>query len=245
MKYSPQKSIFQIRYDPKLCFYDKLYKNDKLADKFPHWQTDRLRVTLRDFDKKYSITIAHDNTFFESDMYHKQSEEEMISLLISEISNFVDDGTFSRFGFRRYYLIDKEMSFPELVEIINLKYFTNYFKKIFEDQINDSTITIISSINGNDFRLMLGPMKKKGIPNFIKYNIENHIDPEPNKRVQELSKIFKNYPDIALFLDIDYYLTGKGLKKDSLEKFWETSKKDIPQIIGNITSNLFEEKLKK
>ena len=245
MKHSPQKSIFQMRYDPKLCFYDRLYKNKKLTDKFPHWQTDRLKVTLRDYDKKHSITIAHNNTSFESDMYHKQIEEEMISLLISEIINFVNDGTFSRFGFRRFYLIKQKISFSELVEIINLKYFTQDFKKIFEDHINDSTITIISSINGNDFRLMLGPMKKEEIPGFIKYNIDNHIDPEPNKRIQELSEIFSNYPDVALFLDIDYYLTGKGLKIDSLEKFWELSKKDIPQIIGNITTNLFEEKLKK
>jgi len=244
MKHRPQKSIFQIRYDPKLCFFDRLYKNEKLFDKFPHWQTDRLKVTLRDYDKKHSIKIAHDNTTFESDSYHKETEEQMISFLVSEINNFVNDGTFSRFGFRRYYLIKQDMSLQELVEILNLKYFTQDFKKLFNDQINDSTIVITSSVNGNDFRLYLGPMKKEEIPNFLKYNIDNHIDPEPQKRVQILSEIFNNYPDVALFLDIDYYLTGKDLKKDSLEKFWELSKNDIPQIIDDVTSNLFVEKLK-
>ena len=102
MKHLPQKSIFQIRYDPKLCFYDRFYKNEKLTNIFPHWITDRLKVTLMDFDKKHSLTIAHNNTFFESDMYHKQNEEKSLSLIISEITNFVDDGTFSRFGLRRY-----------------------------------------------------------------------------------------------------------------------------------------------
>lgn len=245
MKHSPQKSIFQINYEPKLWFYDRLYKNEKLTSKFPHWQTDRLNVTLKDFDKKHSILISHNTTAFESDMYNKTTEEEIISLLISEINSFVNDGTFSRFGFRRFYLIKQEVLFSELVEIINLKYFTENLKKIFKNKVKDSTITIISSINGNDFRLTMGPMKKEEIPNFIKYNVNNHIDPEPQERVQKLSKIFSDYPDVALFLDIDYYLKGKDLKKDALENFWELSKKDIPQIIDNIISVLIEEKLKK
>ena len=188
MKYSPQKSIFRIEYDPKLSFYDKLYKNKELFKEFPHWQTDRLRVTLRDYDKKHSITIAHNNTLFESDMYHKPTEEEVISLLISEITNFIDDGTFSQFSFQRFYLIKQKMSFPELVEIINLKCFVQDFKQIFQDRINDTSITTISSINGNNFRLMLGPMKKEEIPKFIRYNINNHTDPEPQKRIQQLKR---------------------------------------------------------
>lgn len=234
-----------MEYEPRLRFYDKLYKNEKLNEKFPHWQTNGLILTLRDFDKKHSITVAHNNALFESDMYHKQTEEEIISLLISEITSFIDDGTFSQFSFQRFYLIKQEMSFPELVEIINLKYFTQDFKQIFQDKINDSTIVTTSSINGNSFKLMSGPMKKEEIPKFIRYNIDNHTDPEPQKRIQQLSEIFRSYPQVALFLDIFYYLTGKGLGKDSLEKFWELSKKDIPKIIEDITNSLFEEKIRK
>ena len=33
MKYSPQKSIFQISYDPELSFYDRLYKNENLTNR--------------------------------------------------------------------------------------------------------------------------------------------------------------------------------------------------------------------
>jgi len=245
MSYSPQKSVFEVRYKPKLYFFDNLYKNKKLYDKFPHWLTDKLSVTLRDYDKKHSIKIAHDSITFESDNYNKKNEEEIISMLMSEILNLVDDGIFLRFGFRRFYLIKQEMRFSDLVEIINLKYFTPEFKELFNNQISDSTITIISSVNGNKFRLMLGPMKKKEIPKFIILNIDNHFNPEPNKRVNELNKIFSSYPDLALYLDIDYFLSDKGLNKKSLEKFWELSKTNIPKIIEDVTTNLFEEKLKK
>ena len=244
MKSSPLKSIFQINYNPKLSFYDQLYKNEILISKFPHWQTDRLTVTLKDFDKKHSMLIAYNRTAFESDLYDKKTEDEIISLLISELTNFVDDGTFTRFGLRRFYLIKQELSFSELVEIINLKYFSTGFKNIFKNKIKDSSITIISQINGNEFNLHLGPMQKEEIPIHMKLNIDNHVDPEPQKRIQTVNEIFNKYPDVALYLNIDYYLTGDSLNKDNLKNFWKLSNSDIPQLIDNITSELFEEKLK-
>jgi len=244
MKSLPQKSIFQINYNPKLSFYDQLYKNKNFTSKFPHWKTDRLTVTLRDHDKKHSMLIAYNKIVFESDMYDKKTEEEIISLLISEITNFADDGTFTRFGLRRIFLIKQEMSFSELVEIINLKYFSNGFKSIFKNKIKDSSIIITSPINGNEFNLTLGPMKKEEIPVYMKFNIDNHVDPEPQKRIKILNEIFSNYPDVALYLNIDYYLKREGLNKDNLENFWELSNSDIPQLIDDITSELFKEKLK-
>lgn len=246
MKYSPRKSIFQIRYDPKLSFYNRLYKNENLSAEFPHWQTDKLSITLRDWnEKKHSIRIAHESTSFESDYYNKQYEEEAISFITNEILNYVDDGTFQRFGFRRYYLIKQDMLFSELAQIMNLKCITQEFKTIFKNQADDLSITILSSINSNDFRLTLGPMKKEEMPKWIKYNIDNHISPEPNQRVKELGKIFEDYPEVAIFLDIDYFLSGKNLTLESLKNFWELSKIDIPKIIEDVVKNLIEKKIKK
>jgi hypothetical protein len=244
VKYLPRKTIFQIQYDPKLIFYDRLYKNEEITKKFPHWQTDKLIVILKDFEKKHSLTITHNNATYESDLFDKNNEEEIILLLISKITNIVDDGTFSRIGLRRFYLIKQEMSFSELVEIINLKLFTTSFQKILFNPIKDSSIIITSNINDYNYRLILGPMHKGEISKFIRYNIDNHIDPDLGKRVKELGNIFSSYPDVALFLDIDYFITEKNLTQESLMKFWNASKKDINLILERIISMIFEEKIK-
>ena len=74
-----KKSIFQIRYKPVLAFYDKLYSKDKIFNKFPHWQTDRLKISLRDYDKKHSLVLKHDSLTYETDNYVKKNEEEKVT----------------------------------------------------------------------------------------------------------------------------------------------------------------------
>lgn len=103
MKYDPVKTIFQVRYDPKLSFYDRLFKDEEIASLFPDWQTDRLKVTFRDYEKKHSLSVAFNNTVYESDLFYKKNEKEVFKLLSTKMTNFVDDGKFSRFGLRRFF----------------------------------------------------------------------------------------------------------------------------------------------
>lgn len=241
---TPVKTIFQIKYESKINFFDRLYKNEELIEKFPHWETDRLRVTLHDFEKKHSLTIAYNNATYDSDLYDKNNEDEIISFLISKITNIVDDGSFSRIGLRRFYLIKQEMSFDELVEIIYLKLFTDDFQKLFINPIENSSITINANYNEYKYRLILQPIQKDEVPKLIQYS-DYHLERDLPKRMEELNKIFFSYPDVALLLDIDYFLVEKKLRQESLIKFWDTSRRDINHIIKNIISMIFEEKIKK
>ena len=81
LKTEIEKVIFHIAYKPALSFYEKLYKLDDIFVNFPHWQTDRLKITLRDYKKKHSLTIKHDAIIYETDKYLKKSETEIINLL--------------------------------------------------------------------------------------------------------------------------------------------------------------------
>lgn len=241
--WNPVKTIFQIQYEPKLCFYDRLYKHDEISCKFPHWLTDRLKVILKDYEKKHSLLIGHNSSIFESDLFDAKIEEDIISLLLSQITKFVDDNTFSRAGLRRFYLIKQEMSFDELVEILNLKIFSIEFKDIFSNPINDSSIVIVSNIGDYQFRLTLGPMRRNEIPRYIKYNIDNHLDTEPNTRVKELSKIFESYPDVSLYIDVDFFVEQKELKQTDIITFWAISKKEIDTLVENTVAMIFKEKV--
>lgn len=244
MEYRPEKTIFRIDYQPKLSFYEKLYKDLKITEKFPHWQTDRLKIILKDFDFNHSLTIAHNHTVYESDNYNNKKEEEIISLLLNDILNIVDDSLFTRFGLRRFFLIKQNMEFEELVEIINLKFFTDSFKKHFINKIVDSTITIDTYINDYKVKITMGPMKKVEITRFIKYNIDNHIDPDPIKRVAAMDELFNSYPDISFYLDVDYSLYSDNLKKTQIDEFLTKYKQDIPPLVKGIIIDLFQEKIR-
>jgi hypothetical protein len=243
MKYIPQKTIFRINYTPNLSFYDRLYKNVEIAKNFPHWETDKLQVVFKDFEKKHSVTIAFNNSVFESDLFSSKTEEEAISHLISHITNYVDDNTFNKLELRRYYLVKQEMSYKELVKILNLKLFSDSFKSIFHNQITDSTVIIISNIDECTLRLTLGPMQRNEISRFIRPN-EQHIDPLPSKRIEDFNIIFKSYPDVSLYLDIALFSEQKIFNQESMKKFWNYSKEKVAEIIDNTVANILGEKIK-
>ncbi len=244
MRYQPKKIIFQVNYKPKLSFFDKLYKNENIEKKFAHWKTDKLTVTFRDYDHQDSLLISYDRTAYECDSYKKERVEEIVPALLSEVTNFVEDGIFSRIGLRHYYLIEQHMSFSKLAEIINTKLFTERFNDIFDNEINDSAIVIDSKYNNYEVNLNLGPISKKEIPAHLRFNIDNHIDAEPQKRVKILNDVFNKYPEVALFLNIDYYMKKEEISCETLKKFWQEASVDIPKLVDLINSQLFEDKIK-
>lgn len=244
MKFIPKKTIFKIDYQPKLSFYEKLFQDLSISKKFPHWQTDRLKITFKDFDFHHSLTISYNNIVFESDKYEKAKEREIIDLLVSEILKIVDDDTFTRFGMRRFFLIKQEMSFKELVEIIKLKCFSSSFVTNLNENILDATITVDSEINGNKVKITLGPMIKSEIPRFIQYNVDNHISPDTMTRVNEIERLFSSYPEVSLYIDIDYSMSSESMKKADIVTFLDQYERDVSPLLESIVDDLFKEKVK-
>lgn len=142
-------------------------------------------------------------------------------------------------------MINKEIQFPELVEILNLKLFNSEFQRLFQSSITDSTVIVNSSIDDYQYRLVLGPMKRTEISKFIKYNVDNHIHPDANTRIDELHKVFNSYPEASLFLDLDFFIEGKGLKQEAMAEFFKSAEENMTKIIDQCVSMIFEEKVKK
>lgn len=238
-----EKNIFQVKFKPDLSFYDRLFKNEKLFGSFPHWQTDRLKISLRDFDKKHSLTIKHDSITYESDNYNKKNSDEIINSIHDNISNITCNDHINRLGQRFLCLIPVSLNFDELVKILNLKILNKDYIMVLDDVPKDSSITITSNNNGIDYRLQIGPMRNTEIPNYINFNIENHIDVNSEKKYHELSKLVENYPKTSLYIDLDFSVQSID-SRSTIVDFNNTSKQLFNEITKNLVEYIFEEKLK-
>jgi hypothetical protein len=238
-----EKCLFQIKFKPTLAFYENLYKNQTIFDFFPHWQTDRLKVTLRDYEKKHSLTIKHDSVTYETDNFLKKNEEEVINLVSNNFNHITNKKLIDRFGHRFFCLFPISISFDELVKIINLKAFSKDFFKAINREPDDSTITITSKFKDLDFRLTVGPMKNTEVPNFIGYNIENHVDVSSNNKYSELAKLVENYPKTSLYIDLDLFNTNMN-SLGEIEEFYNSSHEAYEELTNNIVSYIFAESLK-
>jgi len=70
------KTVFEVRYQATLDFYQKLYATAlEFADTYPHWQTDNIKVQLRDFDSRCSLTITHNRFVYSQDLQYSDQKE--------------------------------------------------------------------------------------------------------------------------------------------------------------------------
>jgi hypothetical protein len=237
-----EKNIFQVRYKPTLSFYDKLYKGQEIFSIFPHWQTDRLKITLRDFDKKHSITIKHDKLTFETDKHNKKSSDEISRLISNNIDTLTTKEDITRLGSRSFCLVPLDMEFPELVEILNMKLFSSDFINLMKEKPNDNSITFTSKYNEYHYRIQMGPIKNVEIPNFIRFNIENHVDQNSNSKYTELANLVENYPETSLFIDIDISL-HKTTENLNVLEFYTESNKIYKEVTQQLIEYIFKNKI--
>lgn len=238
-----EKSIFQIKYKPVLSFYDNLYKKDNIFNQFPHWQTDRLKVTLRDYEKRHSLTLKHDSIIYETDNYSNKFEKDIINLISDNINEITTTDKITRIGHRFFCLAPVKISFNELVTILNLKLFSKDFINSVTQKIDDSTVTITSTHADLKYRLQVGPMKDKEVPGFIIFNIENHIDASSTKKYSDLAELVENYPETSFYIDLDL-LTQENASNYDILKFYKKTKSSFSEITNSLLKYIFEEKLK-
>ena len=172
------KTIFQARYKPQLEFYNLLIPAAQLFNDFPHWQTDRLKITLSDFEKHCSVGIAHDSFSYAQDFHDIDQEQTYIQRVLDILPTALHIGAFNRLGLRRWYLIPVDIPFESLVSILNVKLFSqdDRLRNIMPKQVDDLSYIIVSSDEPYKSRTVIGPMRKSEIPSFIVVDQEHHLD---------------------------------------------------------------------
>lgn len=237
------KTIFQLSYKPHLRFYNVLMSAAEKLNVFEDWETNRLFVLLRDFDNHCSVAIRHDSIAYEQDSDKLNMEEDRIQLILRELPNALEIQSFIRLGYRRKYLIPLTMSFESLVNIFNVKLFSQSEKlrDILPSKISDLIYRADYIEEPYQFHLTLGPVRKREIPQYIQYNLENHL--RPQELQEKYQDIIKNYPEIALFIDIDFYRTEKNFNVEYASEFVSIARQKIFEMIDKLNEYLFSQRI--
>jgi hypothetical protein len=234
------KTIFQARYKPSLNFYELLMPAAKLLTEYPHWQTNRLSVVLRDFDKHCSLVIGHNAFGYEQDSTDEAMEEQYIQHALDELPKVLEIENFIRLGFRRNYLVRVDMPFESLVTILSVKLLSQeeQLRRIMPQKVEDMMYRVDSAEEPYRFHFTIGPVRKQEIPRYLVYSQAHHLAPETAP--EEYQDIVGQYPEVAVFMDIDIYWLEEQLKLTLATQFVSDTRSKVHQIATELTNYLFE-----
>jgi len=239
----PHQITFQIRYKPKLEFYDLLMTAAQKINGYPHWETNRMRVVLKNFEKHRSLAIGHNAFTYQQDSNDEEMEGKHIQQTLEKLPGELKVKSFNRIGYRKKYLTPAKMSFESLVNVLYIKLFSqeDKLRRALPSEIEDLMYRLDFRDDNYRYHVTVGPVRKFEIPKHIAYNIENHLSPET--RDKEYQEIIKKYPDVAIFSDVDFYQESEELRLKDVEHFVSLAKRKVYDIINDMNNYLFNTKM--
>jgi len=232
------KTVFEARYKPALGFYMRLIPAAERLDEYPHWETDRLSVILKDPDKRCSLAIQHLRIVYHQDLSDITQEEERIQHALSELPEALEIPSYERLGLRRRYLIAVDVGFEELVRILNIKLLSQdeRLKKVMPSVVDDLMYRVDFSEDPFRFHFTVGPVRGREMPQYIGFNKEHHLSQEGAE--QDYSSIIKTYPSVAVFVDVDSYRQGEIPTDEALE-FTHKARNRVENTLTQLRDYLF------
>lgn len=234
------KAIFQISISPQLTFYNTLFNKTTLHDYFPDWKTDSLSVELKDYKKRHSLKISFDSYAYETDNYKQSELINVVKLIVGDGTAFANQLKTTRLGYRFQTLTDvDDISFSDLVEILNLKLIN---PEVFDvvKKPTDNTVTLILNIAEKIIcRIMIGPMKKAEIGNFITLNTNNHFYKSDKNRLKDITEVFDSYPSVSVFMDMDFFTTSEY----NVEDFFTKVNEEYENLTATLHKYIFQDKV--
>ena len=214
-----KRVIVEVRYSGVLS-YSRL--REELFDK---WIQDFMTIKLNDI----SIEIINDNLKFKifsqwnrSGLYFEdvKKEEDYIKKTNEYLTKLLDHykrTELTRIGNRFELVLPFEGSFEELFKILKTNIYKEKIDKLGE-LVDIGTFAVTAKENEHKIIVSLGPVRKHEITQKNEFSVEED-------------------PDVALWLDIDYYSDIK--KEYDLEKFmrnaWKFAFNTSKQFIQNIS----------
>lgn len=234
------KSLFEVRYAPKLDFFHLLYPAVQKLTGYPHWEVSQVAVTLRNFENLCSLSIQHNRFAYEQDTDQNKNERTYIEEALEKLPPALNISSCNRLGFRRKYLISTAMSFEELVLVMNLKLISQNtrLKEIMPSQTEALLYRVDFSDGNHRFHIHAGPTKKAEIPRFLEFNQENHL--HPSSREEDYRAIINAYPEVSVFLDIDIYRAQENIPIGEALAFWEEAQKRLKTLSRDFCHYLFD-----
>lgn len=240
IKIERHKVICQLRYEPSLSFYSDLYTKAAKIDKFPHWETDRLKILFKDFENRCSLSIAFDSIAYEQDCDNPTVENENISLAINDYCPLLGKESFTRFGYRQKFLIPLSMYPNELSKLVSLKLYSqaDEMKEIIAGNVFDATYVLDWDDGNYKFHILATPMIKGNIPRYMNVNLDKNFD--KNTAQVDYAKIINGYPDVSFFIDLDCFKDGKAIEIDKIRDVYTECKEISNNKVNQLVKYLFE-----
>ena len=200
------KTIFRADYKPSLDFYDKLFPIASKLQGYPDWRTDRLTITLQDFDEQCSFSLTCSNFVYVRDLKKEQAQgqdDKRIDAILKAVQPQMQAQNYERLGLRCWFLQSVAMSFDELVSLTSERFFlqTREIKEGICPLPTDVAYVVHFDNNGLEVRLRLRPLKRE--------EIEPQFQPDRDanfpikKRVLSPEELFAEFPEVSLLVDAD------------------------------------------
>lgn len=241
------KSIFQVRYAAKLSNFELLIPASIKFTDYPHWSTDKISVTLKNFENHCSLTIKHDNFTYEQDSSDTEIENKNILDAITILPNELKFESFQRIGYRRKYFIPVTQTFESLVSILNIKLLSqkSELAEIFPEQVRDLyyRVDFDDVENENKYHVFIGPCTRNELSEQLEFNKGSHLDPK-SANLDYLS-IVEKFPETSVYMDIDIFHLGEIVGIEHIRSFYEEINKEFDNISSKLNSYLFSKIIRK
>lgn len=232
------KTLFRADYAATLRFYDRLYPLSQSFQGYPDWWTDRLSVTLQNFDRHCSLHLGHKVYVYAQDTKGREDDDNpRIREAIEVVSRELEIPKYQRVGFRRIYLQKVVMDFEHLVSLFARKLLAQN-KEITEGicpSLDDVAYVVDYSDGGSKVKLRMGPMKKD--------ELELHLQPDRRNNFHVLqqslrgAEIYSDCPEVTLLVDIDYSRESVG--SDDVLGFYEAGLAFHNMLTKNVVNYVF------
>ncbi len=237
------KTIFEARFKPNIEFYARLFKVASKFDGYPHWISDRLRITLYDPQKRCSLHIGHMKFSYEQDLDVNPDRQHDLSEAIRVLPPEINIDKFTRIGFRQKLLTPSSFSFEELNAILTTKILSQekQLKTIFPSNITDHSLRVMAKKNNISFGITVGPINTKEMERWLEFNRDYHVDPDNRER--DYLSIIDSYPSVAVFFDIDVYREDDDIQIKEALPFIKEAQNKIDLMVSQLIDYFFSTKI--
>jgi hypothetical protein len=234
------KTIFEVRYPPKLEFFNVFIAAAQAFDGYPNWEVSSLAVSLRNFEKRCSLNIQHNRFAYDQDSDDPSVTDKYIKEALGKLPNAVKISSCVRFVFRRKYLIAVKMSFEELVKVLDLKFLSQdtRLKKILPHKTDDVAYIVNVADEVFKYHIRIGPLQKIETARHMEFSTENHLN--PSSRAKYYSKIVDAYPDVSIIFDLDIYREEEDIPIKEASTFVEEAQNRIEGMVKNFRNYIFD-----
>lgn len=202
------KSTFAINYKPELRFYDLMNSAAQKLTDFPHWETDRLSVTLRDPARRCSIRIGHNLLAYAQDSSDTLLEEQQANVNIPLLLDSIEVQIITKLNCVRQFLVPVKFSFAELAQLARLKLFSlnQGLLDCLPSQFNDLLYRIDTEEDRIRYTITIAPIWKEQAIEILRFDKAFHLDPfQPE---QDYVSVRERYPETALYIGVEATLNG-------------------------------------